>query len=186
MPTNILFLRHAQGTHNKMADVQGAGAYNDPINLDADLTPLGEKQLFENRLFEEFGAIYCSPLRRCRKTLLGVYPRSSELPVILDDRLLEQPCGGNICDKRLPKEEILQTFPESWCHERVSDTLIWQRDDKNDMEKIKSFTDDLLKNHKDTTVLVVCHGTWIQRWTQLYKSEHVFIENCKTLRFTIQ
>ena len=186
MPTTILFTRHAQGTHNKMADDKGAGAYNDPMNLDADLTQLGLKQLSDNRIFEEFSAIYCSPLRRCRKTLIGVYPRSTELPVILDDRLSEQPCGGNICDKRLPKEEIQSSFPKTWLHDRVSDTLVWSRNDALDMEKIKSFTEDLIKNHKDTTVLVVCHGTWIQRWFQLYKSEHVFIENCKTIRAVIQ
>lgn len=175
-------MRHAQGTHNKMAELKGDAAYNDPINLDADLTALGQKQLFENRIFEEFDTIYCSPLRRCRKTLLGVYPRSSELPVILDDRLLEQPCGGNICDKRLPKEEIIQSFPKSWNHDLVSDKLVWLRDDQKDFKKIQSFTEDLLKNNKDTTVLVVCHGTWIKRWCQVYNYEAIFIDNCKTLR----
>jgi broad specificity phosphatase PhoE len=185
MPVNLVFVRHAQGTHNKMANVIGAGAYNDPINLDAELTPLGVSQTLENRLFEKFDAIYCSPLRRCRNTLLGVYPLSESYPVVLDDRLMEQPCGGNICDKRLEKNEILSSFPKTWDHSNVSETYDWALNYDADHAKIASFTEDLKNKHDGQTVLIVSHGTWIYRWFLTMKSIVVNLENCKVARTTI-
>ena len=185
MPVNLVFIRHAQGTHNKMASTIGAGAYNDPINLDAELTPHGLKQTADNRLFEKFDAIYCSPLRRCRNTLLGVYPLSETLRVILDDRLMEQPCGGNICDKRLEKSDILKTFPPTWDHSKVLDEYLWLEDDASDIEKIRSFTEDIKNKHQDQTLLIVSHGTWIYRWFRMMKSEIVSLDNCTIARTTI-
>jgi probable phosphoglycerate mutase len=185
MPVNLIFIRHAQGTHNKIASSIGAGSYNDPINIDAELTPLGLKQTIDNRLFEEFDAIYCSPLRRCRHTLLGVYPLSETLPVILDDRLMEQPCGGNICDRRLEKSEILPTFPPSWDHSKVLDKYLWIKDIDKDIEKIKSFTEELKNKHQNQNILIVSHGTWIYRWFALMKYESVILDNCKVARTTL-
>ena len=185
MPVNLVFIRHAQGTHNKMANVFGAGAYNDPINLDAELTPLGLTQTLENRLFEKFDAIYCSPLRRCRSTLLGVYPLSESYPVILDDRLMEQPCGGNICDKRLEKTEILPSLPTSWDHTKVSVVNDWSIDHAADYAKIMTFTEDIKNKHDGQTILIVSHGTWIYRWFLALKSSVVNLDNCKVARTTI-
>ena len=185
MPVNLVFIRHAQGTHNKMANVLGSGAYNDPINLDAELTELGVKQTVENRLFEKFDSIYCSPLRRCRNTLLGVYPQSELHPVVLDDRLMEQPCGGNICDKRLEKSEILPSFPKSWDHTNVSDINDWSLNYDADAKKINTFTEDLKNKHDGQNVLIVSHGTWIHRWFFTKKWTIVNLDNCKVARTTI-
>jgi len=185
MPVNLVFIRHAQGTHNKMASSIGAGAYNDPVNLDAELTPLGQKQTTENKLEETFDAIYCSPLRRCRNTLLGVFPQSESMPVILDDRLMEQPCGGNICDKRLEKSIILPTFPPTWDHTKVLDNYIWAKDNNADVEKIRSFTEEIKTKHQNQTVLIVSHGTWINLWFIIMKNEGLFLDNCKTARTTL-
>jgi broad specificity phosphatase PhoE len=186
MPVNLVFVRHAQGTHNQGAEIYGDIAYNYPGNIDAILTTKGIRQTTENRLHEKFDAIYCSPLRRCRSTLLGIYPLSETLPVIVDDRIMEQPCGGNICDKRLDKSLVLDTFPKSWNHDLVSDVTPWLINKDSDREKIVTFTEDLIKKHQGQTVLIVSHGTWISRWFQHFaKAENMRIENCKSYRITI-
>ena len=179
MPTTILFVRHAQGTHNLCAELHGDKGYSDPQYLDAELTPKGIRQTTENRLFEKFDAIYCSPMRRCRQTLLGIYPLSKDLPVIMDDRLVEQPCGYNICDRRLDKSEIIQSFPPSWDHTHVADVYPWLIDEKADEEKIWTITKELLDKHQNQTILVVCHGTWIHRWFKLFTNTVTpWLENC--------
>ena len=181
MPVNLVFYRHAQGTHNKMAELEGDTAYNDPVNIDANLTDLGVKQTVDNRIFDYYDAIYCSPMRRCRQTLLGIYPSSNSLPVILDDRLMEQPCGKNLCDKRLEKSEILPEFPPSWNHEKVAEDYLWHLNQQVDLDKITGFTNDLLQDHQNETILIVSHGQWINRWLNIYKQKNLWVDNCQRI-----
>ena len=178
MPLTLTFVRHAQGTHNVDHE-------NHPRNFDAELTPVGRQQTTVNRINENFAAIYCSPLRRCRATLLGIYPSSKDLPVILDDRLMEQPCGLNICDKRLAKSDMV--IPIAWDSTKVSEITPWRIDDYADIEKIKTFTNDLLNRHKDgDKILIVSHGNWIYRWFKIYANKEVILNNCKSASINIE
>jgi broad specificity phosphatase PhoE len=175
MSINLVFVRHAQGTHN-------VGHGNDPMNFDAILTPVGHQQTKENMLTERFDAIYCSPLRRCRATLLGIYPDSENTRVIMDDRLMEQPCGINICDKRLDKSKMV--FPNAWDSSKVADITPWKYDEYADLEKIKSFTKELLTNHRNQNILIVSHGNWIYKWFKIYTKHDVQLPNCKSVRIS--
>ena len=177
MAVTIVFVRHAQGTHN-------ISPLNLPSNFDAVLTPLGQRQTLENPIHERFDAVYCSPLRRCRETLLGIYPVSESLPVLLDDRLMEQPNGVNICDKRLEKADM--TIPPRWNHTGVADRSPWVDDPAADRRKIQAFTEEIQARHAGQTILVVGHSNWIHRWFKLYKDESdVYLDNCKSVRTTI-
>jgi len=188
MPTKILFVRHAQGTHNLAAE-NNNGIYDnkDISHIDAVLTEKGIQQTVENQILgETFDAIYCSPMRRCRQTLLGIYPQSEQLPVILDDRLVEQPCGINPSDRRLDKSLIIDSFPKTWIHTAVSDIYDWVVDEIEDKHKIISITQEILRENENKTVLIVCHGTWIYRWFIMFKNvPNTWLENCKSIRVTL-
>jgi broad specificity phosphatase PhoE len=177
MKTQFLFVRHAQGTHN-------VSFCNDPRNFDALLTQVGDQQTLENKLNERFDMIFCSPLRRCRSTLLGIYPESEFLPVVLDDRLMELPSGINICDKRIDKKWMI--IPSTWNSEKVSDITPWHSDVNADLERIKSFIQDVLANYAGKNILIVSHFNWINTWFRLYKNENVELDNCKSARAIIE
>jgi len=177
MTITLVFVRHAQGTHN-------VDYYNHPRFFDAELTDLGIQQTQENKMDGFFDAIYCSPLRRCRATLLGIYPTSEYIPVILDDRLMEQPSGLNICDKRLDKSNMI--FSPVWDSTNVSEISPWTVDQNADIEKIKSFTTELLHRHKNGgRILIVSHCTWIYRWFKIYTGKDVVLNNCKSASINI-
>ena len=176
MTIKLVFVRHAQGTHN-------VGYVNDPANFDAELTDVGIQQTKDSRIYDNYDAIYCSPLRRCRATLLGIYPSSETMPVILDDRLMEHPSGLNICDKRLEKSDMV--FPEAWDSSNVSEISPWTVDQNADIEKIKSFTNDLVNNHDGHTVLIISHCNWIYRWFKLYTNKDMWLNNCQSVSINI-
>jgi broad specificity phosphatase PhoE len=188
MPTTILFIRHAQGTHNLAAE-KNNGIYDklDITHIDAVLTDKGIQQTKENTISNEvFDAIYCSPMRRCRQTLLGIYPQSEDLHVVLDDRLAEQPCGVNVCDRRLDKSLIIDSFPKKWIHTAVSDIYEWKIDSNEDKHKMISITQEILRENENKKVLIVCHGTWIRQWFILFQNEtNPWLDNCKSIRVTL-
>ena len=134
MPTTFVFIRHAQGYHNADGKIRGDLAYNDSKNIDAMLTEYGIKQAISNNLGNEtFDEIYSSPMRRCKQTLLCIYPISQSLPVIVDDRLIEQPQGVHISDKRLDKNDINSYTPIRWNTQLVSNINPYTLNIKKDM-----------------------------------------------------
>lgn len=177
MPSKLLFVRHAQGTHN-------VSDYTDPVNFDAELTEVGHQQTKENQITDTFDVIYCSPLRRCRSTLLGMNPNSENIKVILDDRLMEQPCGINICDKRIEKVDMI--LSKEWDTSGVSEITPWDRNDDADLEKIKSFTNDILSRHNNQTILIVSHSQWISRWFKIYTDKVVYLDYCKSVWVNVE
>lgn len=186
MPTTFVFVRHAQGYHNIDGEKRGDIAYNDPKHLDAELTPYGIQQARMNNLGnEKFDAIYCSPMRRCRHTLLNMYPISEKLNVILDDSLIEQPRGKFICDRRLEKYEIVMTTPMAWNTDMVSERNPFILNPNVDNNKIESFTKYIMDMHPNSKVLIVSHGVWIQNWLLRYNHEAKFLNNCEVVRVTL-
>ena len=104
--TTFVLLRHAQGTHD-VNYFKKESPNTDPMYIDAELTQAGKLQTTQTRSKlqdMQFDAIFCSPLRRCRSTLIGVVPKSMDRKVQLDDRLIEQPACSNICNTRLDKK----------------------------------------------------------------------------------
>lgn len=187
MSTEVTFLRHAQGWHNVVSNDYNGDFANDPLFRDAELTPAGLEQCAARRdefSKMDFDVIYCSPMRRCRQTLLGVYPKADELNVYVDDRLIEQPTGTCSCNHRLERDEM--TCSKKWDLSGVSlvnpfNTVC----DVNDKRKISSFTEMIKEKHKGKKVLVVSHGTWIYRWTEMYSINVVVLKNCAYARANI-
>ena len=189
---HIYFLRHAQATHNSDAARRGDCAYFDPVNADAAIDDTGMAQLYVCKYPRPAcNAIYCSPLRRCRQTLIGILPEAISRPVHLDDRLME-PQGQAVCNKRLDCAELSGSVPASWYLTGVGDVNPFDVVDEGYSSKvgvttgfadrIRAFTDSLLDTHSDDqTILVVTHNDWITTWFELYSREAVAPRHCELI-----
>jgi broad specificity phosphatase PhoE len=189
---HIYFLRHAQATHNSDAARRGDCAYFDPANADAAIDDTGMAQLYVCKYpLPACNAIYCSPLRRCRQTLIGILPEAISRPVHLDDRLME-PQGQAVCNKRLDCAELSGSVPASWYLTGVGDVNPFDVVDEGYSSKvgvttgfadrIRAFTDSLLDTHSDDqTILVVTHNDWITTWFELYSREAVAPRHCELI-----
>jgi broad specificity phosphatase PhoE len=186
MTTTFVFVRHAQGYHNLDGESRGEKAYYDPIHIDAELTSLGILQAQNNNLGNEtFDAVYSSPMKRCRQTLLNIYPISNQLPVILDDRLIEQPQGTYLCNKRIEKYNIVQTIPSIWNADKVFSRNPYILNSALDDNKLISFTNDIKERFPHGKVLIVTHGKWIHNWLLRYTYTSKYINNCEIIRVTM-
>jgi broad specificity phosphatase PhoE len=188
MPTKFYLLRHAEGWHNSPPSDYSGDVYSDPLFRDAELTPIGIEQCLA-KSYEisniAFDAIYCSPLRRCRQTLLHVKPDAAHLNVRVDDRLIEQPTGKNICDCRLERCTIVYDSPGKWDLSGVaSENPFLKKSDELDRQKIRSFTEMIVRKYPEGRILIVTHGTWIYRWTEMFHEYGVLVGNCQYVRTT--
>lgn len=197
---HFTFLRHGHATHNRDAEMYGESAYFDVNNADSQLTPKGIQQantLHQN--FEKlsvFDYIYCSPLRRCRETLLLVIPEANTYPVILDDRIME-PQGMAICNKRIEKHELIKTVSTEWNLDNVNNVnpyyiynegydvsqeggpkKLFQEKIENFLNDVRSTVSELPADKKDVNILVVSHHDWILTCSRLLENREIRLENC--------
>jgi broad specificity phosphatase PhoE len=185
----FVFIRHAQATHNVAAEIHGSSAYCDPAYRDAELTDEGHLQTA--RVRRERGGdfvgpsgiltpavIYCSPLRRCRQTLLGVLPWAEGAAVRLDDRLMEP--QSHVCNHRAERVDIVAVCPSAWSLERVAEVNPKDGSDSV-VKRIRDWTAEMLGRYPGQRVLVVSHFTWIQNWFRIFKKEMVAPANCGIL-----
>lgn len=184
--THFIFLRHAQATHNVAASLVGDRAYIDAAHRDAALTVEGHAQVLQAQR-ENIGATapdvtYCSPLQRCRHTLLGVFPAAASGEVRVDDRLMEP--QSHVCNHRAEKAELARDCPDTWMLDGVSDTNPKDATDSI-AARICDFTADVLTRHAGQRVLIVSHFTWIQTWFRIFKHETVAPRNCGVLLATM-
>jgi broad specificity phosphatase PhoE len=186
MTTTFVFVRHAQGYHNLDGEKRGDQAYYDPIHIDAELTNIGILQARGNNLGNEiFDAIFSSPMKRCRQTLINIYPISQVLPVILDDRLIEQPQGTYLCNKRVEKYNIVKTIPSIWNTDKIFTRNPFILNNTLDDNKLTSFTDDIKNKYPNGKVLIITHGKWIHNWLLKYKYVSKYVNNCEIIRVTL-
>jgi broad specificity phosphatase PhoE len=185
MPTTFVFVRHAEGTHNVKND------YNNVIHKDATLTDLGYTQIKERVTegvpeFNSFDAVFCSPLRRCRLTLEGLYPESINYNVIVDDKLIEQPQGYHVCNMRVEKAALAIDVPGFWDLSAVTDTNPYVFDVELDKLRLANFTNYVKNNYEGKKVLVVSHCTWIHNWLAMYKNKSgIWLKNCEFIVATV-
>jgi broad specificity phosphatase PhoE len=186
----FVFIRHAQATHNVAAESRGESAYNDPAFRDAVLTDEGHLQTA--RVRREHGAefagiltpsvIYCSPLRRCRQTLLSVLPFAVDMPVRLDDRLMEP--QSHVCNHRIERDELVGDCPAAWVLEEVGSVNPKDGGDSV-VKRIRAWTAEIVEKYPGQRVLVVSHFTWIQNWFRIFQKQFVTPANCGILTATL-
>jgi broad specificity phosphatase PhoE len=177
--TTFYFIRHGEAEHNVAARIHGDGAYMDPAYRDAPLTEMGLQQAEGTRFVlnyhQPFGAIYCSPLRRCIQTLRCALTDADVRAVHLDDHLME-PQGSHICNKRASREEIAVSVPSAWCYKGVDRHHpfdAWSAEAGNQetahfVNRVRYMTERMTRLHPGQRILVIAHYQWIRTWFRLY------------------
>ncbi len=190
MSVTIYFLRHGEATHNVAAAQQGNAAYDDPAHMDAKLTDTGYEQAHNVALeSHQLSAIYCSPSRRCRETLLMAVNESRYRHVLLDDRVMEP--QWHICNRRSERSDIVRDIGDMpWDLHGISDTNPYSGSESYEelCRRIVAFTDQVIAFSKEanhSTILIVSHHVWIRTWFALYQQKQVSPANAQVLVATI-
>jgi broad specificity phosphatase PhoE len=157
---------------------QGVAAYQDPAHADAELTDAGISQCANSgsRLKElaPYTAIYCSPLRRCRASLLSAIPEADAWAVSLDDRLME-PQGFHVCNRRRNRLAVREDSPDAWSTQAmgsINPYTGWRETEGSASPhfyaRVREFTESVLATGAER-VFVVSHHEWIRRWFEIYQ-----------------
>lgn len=151
---NIFIVRHGQTDTNKSNRINGA-------QTDLPLNSVGIQQvqtLHTSFDIKQIDCIYASPLKRAFQT--AEILSAGVLPIQTDDRLKEIDYGnwdGQATD--LIYQQYPQVFDElgyltedyvKYCTGESYDHLA---------QRLQSFWQDLLAQHHDQQILLVCHGT---------------------------
>ena len=173
----FVFMRHGEGTHNVAALIYGEAAYQDIAHADAELTLIGVNQCVEAGAtltgHGPYDAVFCSPLRRCRASLLAALPEAETWPVALDDRLME-PQSTHICNRRRNRLAIRESVPDSWSTTAICSINPYTRWRELDgsatpsfYARVREFTESVIAS-ESRRVLVVSHHEWIRRWFEVF------------------
>ena len=192
----LYFIRHGFAYHNLAFEQVGEKAINDPKYMDAQLTPVGEKQAREagKKLMNiKFNRIYCSPLVRSIQTLDNllstshvimntVYSAPKNEFIVLDDRLLES--QNKISSKRHEKVEIekyVARYNKKFDLSNVALNYYFKKEsDETLKNRIKSFILDLKKIHTNNeNILIVTHYYWLYNFFELATGTGYNFNNCE-------
>ena len=120
---------------------------------DLPLTETGLQQaqtLADNARDKDIGLIVVSPMTRARQTAQAVADRYN-IPVVVDERLIEMNAGIYEGEDRghpgflAGKRRFCAKHPEGESMFQVA-------------QRVYNVLDDVIKNHSDKNVLIVCHG----------------------------
>lgn len=147
--TKLLLTRHGETDWNLEGRWQG--------HADRPLNELGRRQALELAAsLDVVDVVYSSDLARARETAEIVAGRLG-LEVVLDARLRERGFGAW---EGLTSAEVASRFPDGHARWRAGEGP--GADDAEPFEafaeRVRSFVDDVLRDHPDETVLVVAHG----------------------------
>lgn len=183
MAPTVIFVRHAESLGNAAVKEHGDTALNDASLCDCGLSPAGHAQaaaLSPECTGRTFAAIYCSPARRCRETLLEIYPAAATQTVRVDCRLAEGR-GWAEFNELTPLNPM--EWPATWdlthaaeCRERLESIGEVSR-------RMRGWWIDMSDTVTDGDILVVTHKWPIQLWARDWPEVFVEPENCKPIVF---
>lgn len=146
----IGLIRHGITKWNKEGRIQGG------IDVPLDEEGVKMAQKVASRLSkEQWDVIYTSPLQRAKKTAQLIAMKQSQLEVLVDDRLREIGEGEK---EGTTEIERLRRWGEQW-----RDLALNSEEDQLVVDRIMSFIEELRVNRLHQKVLVVSHGSLIER-----------------------
>ena len=157
---HLYMIRHGQSYVN-LRDWDGG-------NVDTGLTELGQAQAAALAKWlpselPQIDVLYCSTMKRAQETaapLLKAYQLTSRL----DDRLRE--IGNNRADHAPWPSDDLPEYGQMWGSERPFHSITPDREGGESLMHFKirvgNFIEDIIEEHRDQTVIVVCHGGVIE------------------------
>ena len=165
---NLYCIRHGTSLHNVMFHKIGRRAYNEYRD-----TPLLDKGIQEaqnlNQKWDKIDTIelvIVSPLSRTIETALNVFKNKS-IPMISIDSIMEHPQAEEICNMRLPKEELIEKYPNI-DFSLLSDDhkLYWvpEFDREIEVERLNSRIADFksfVKMRPEKNIAIVSHSSFL-------------------------
>lgn len=166
----LIFVRHGETDGNKEGILQGQ-------SYDVGLNKVGVQQVEE--LIPEleklnFDLIFSSPLKRARDSaeIIGVH---FDVPIELDDNLMERDFGSLGGRNRLEVSEILNMSEEDFRVMLSSDTYDFRTYGGESEEDVKrrvlNFLERVKADYLDKKILVVTHGGIILWMHRFYSEE---------------
>jgi probable phosphoglycerate mutase len=137
-------------------------------NTDEGLTELGQQQAaaLAAWLPGEVGQVdvlYASTMRRAQETAVSL-AQAYNIPIQNDDRLRE--IGNNRADQLPWPSDDLPEYGDYWGSERPFTSITPTRQGGESLMhfrvRVGSFIEELLENHREQTVVAVCHGGVIE------------------------
>ena len=183
MAPTVIFIRHAESLGNAAVKERGESALSDKSLADCGISPTGHEQAaalrpeFEGR---RFAAIYCSPARRCRETLLGIYPDTAGLPVRVDSRLAE---GRGWAEFNELGPLNPTDWPPAWDLTEAADCRIENEPFHVVSIRMQLWWKGVLDTVTGGDILVVTHKWPILLWAQDWPEETVDPKNCQPITF---
>lgn len=165
----LIFLRHAKSVFNELNLIQG--------QYDCELSKEGIEKTKElkNNFNIDYDYCYCSPLKRTSLTAKII---NDIIPIEYDDRLKEISFG--IWERTQITEEKIQSYISGKHIPEGAETH------KEVELRIRSFLNDLKKNHKKSdTILIVTHGGIINVIQRILNVKNRKINNLETLEIEL-
>lgn len=137
-------------------------------NQDTGLTELGHRQAaaLGEWLPGELKAIdvlYASTMQRAQETA-GYVARAYDVAIVPEDRLRE--IGNNRADHAPWPSDDLPEYSDYWGSERPFSSVTPAREGGESLmhfrTRVGSFVENMIENHRDQTVVAVCHGGVIE------------------------
>jgi len=163
----IYLIRHAESTYNDRKILQG--------RQDCELSSRGIKETIECSLTfpNNFDAIFCSPLKRTRKTIEILLPNSE---VIYDERIIERGLGDW---ENMPNTDEKQFLLRNQVTPPNGETL------EEVDHRIIQFLTMLKKDYKDKRVLIVTHAGIIYAIHRVLKMPKRMVDNLEIVEVVI-
>lgn len=165
----LIFLRHAKSVFNELNLIQG--------QYDCELSKEGIEKTKElkNNFNIDYDYCYCSPLKRTSLTAKII---NDIIPIEYDDRLRE--IGFGIWERTQITEEKIQSYISGKYIPESAETH------KEVELRIRSFLNDLKKNHKKSdTILIVTHSGIINVIQRILNVKNRKINNLETLEIEL-
>lgn len=165
----LIFLRHAKSVFNELNLIQG--------QYDCELSKEGidKTKELKNNFNIDYDYCYCSPLKRTSLTAKII---NDVIPIKYDDRLKEISFGT--WEKTQITKEKIQSYISGKYIPEGAETH------KEVELRIRSFLNDLKKNHKKSdTILIVTHGGIINAIQRILNVKNRKINNLETLEIEL-
>ncbi len=154
--TKVILVRHCQAEGNLKRFFQG--------RIDTDVTESGRKQIgqvMELLSTENINEIYCSSLKRARKTAEGIN-LYHELPIHIDDELIEINAGDWEGEFLTDIEKEYPEQYENWCHNQKNFAAPNGESMVQVYDRVKKALTRIVKENPNKTVCIVSHGCAIK------------------------
>lgn len=178
---NLYLIRHGKSIHNVLYHKYGSSVFSNSNYTDTLLVPEGyEESLNLGNTWDkinEIELVIVSPLKRTLQTANNIF-KNTNIPMIALDYSREFPLGGHYCNKRSPKDELEQLYPNiNFSDLQTNYDEFWYPKREETIDELNIRIEkviDFIKHRKETNIAFVNHSSFIGQM----KDKHIrYLDN---------